>query len=170
MGSVEICFCQRLSPNGTTYCDGFLPCTSPVATLLTSGQDAACMFHQPRQNWRVVTECFLCWHVMIPLVSVSVFLMIPFDCLSPFEICSAATSALHIFATQFLNAMIAGSASLFNEVPQITWKIDESRHSLNCQWSSTFFNATLLMMLCFPTAFTAVRVVASCDMVRAVTT
>ena len=78
------------------------------------------MVHQPRQNCRVVTECFLCWHVMVlmtPRSSITVFLMIPFDCLSPFEIFSVATSALHIFATRFLNAMIAGSASLFNEVP-----------------------------------------------------
>ena len=59
------------------------------------------------------------WHLIVRIIprnSITAFSMSPFDSLSPFTAPSVVTSALHIAATRFLNAIIAGSMSLFNVI------------------------------------------------------
>ena len=56
---------NTFSPTGTNSCDAFFPRSLsndvfPSTTFLTSGQDASCVFHQPRQNRWFVAEWFIC--------------------------------------------------------------------------------------------------------------
>ena len=87
----------------------------PVTTVLTSGQDASCMFHQPRQDKRFVAEWLLRAALNVTLDGsdgIIAFSMSPFDSWCVLVV----TSALHISATRFLNAMIAISLSLFSVI------------------------------------------------------
>ena len=129
MGSVEICFANTFSPNRTCSCVGFLPCNLshgvfPSRPFLTSGQDASCMFHQPRQNWPVVPECFLCaassvtfdgsddsTHQHHCVIDEPVRLLVTFHCILWGDLCFFTFSA-----TRFPSATISVCVSLFNAV------------------------------------------------------
>ena len=77
---------------------------------------------------------------IIPRICITAFSMSPFDSLSPITASSVATSALHISATRFLNAIIAGSASLFSAVSRYPSRSMNFCHSLTCPW---FFDSLL---------------------------
>ena len=88
------------------------------------------MFHQPRQDRRFVTEWFLraAFNVtlmlrMISRISITAFSMSPFSTLlSLFTASSVLTSALHISATRFLNAIVASSVPLVNVISRLLSK------------------------------------------------
>ena len=64
------------------------------------------MLHQPRQDRRFVTEWFLRAALSVTLDGS--------DDSTQQSVSSMVTFALHISATRFLNAIIAGSVSLFS--------------------------------------------------------
>ena len=90
MGSVEICFANSVSPNGTNYCVVFrMP--SSRHDLFDMGQDASSMLHNyvRKSDSSVSGSCVLhsMWQTvvrMIPRISITAFSMNPFDSLSPF--------------------------------------------------------------------------------------
>ena len=98
----------------------------PVTTFLTPGQETSGTLHQPRHDKRVIIECFLrpALDVALDCSNDSTLQhyrildepLSPFDFLSPFTASSVVTSALHIEATRFLYATIAGSVSLPNVI------------------------------------------------------
>ena len=95
--------------------------------------------------------------LMIPCSNIAVFSTGPFDGLTPFTAFSVVTSALHISAIRFLNAMTDGSVSLFNVIsryPSMSMNFatlsivhDSSTPFFNrhCSWCS---NACLLSPQC----------------------
>ena len=65
--------------------------------------------------------------------------MNPLDDLSPFTASSVLTSALHISAARFLNAMIAWLRVAPHRALAITKQVDEAHHSINCPRFSNSF-------------------------------
>ena len=82
-----------------------------VSTLLTPGQNAPRMFHQPRQDWGVFSGFFL--HAALHITAFSTN---PLEGLYPLTASSSVTSALQFSPTRILNAVIAGSVSLYNVI------------------------------------------------------
>ena len=112
----------------------------PVTTFLTSGQDASCMFHQPRQIWPVVPECFLCAAFSVTfdgsddatyqyhcVLDEPVRLLVTFHCILCCDFCFFTFSA-----TRFLNSMIACLCVAFKRCLTISKPMKDFRHILTC--------------------------------------
>ena len=82
-------------------------CCLPITTLVTSGEDAPCMLHQPRQCGRVITERLLRGALNVAFdgsnhlrICITAFSIRPFGSLTPFTASSVVTSALYISSTR----------------------------------------------------------------------
>ena len=107
-----------------------------------------CFLHVPPTTARSGSRSSSCvqlstWHSMVlrtPRSNITAFSTNPFKSLSPFIASSSVTSALQFTATRFLNMIMAGCVSLFNEISLNPQRVDESRHSFTCRG---FFNSPL---------------------------
>ena len=115
-GSEEIGLASTFSLNGTNSCVSFVPfylsnAVRPSRIFWHLDKMLPRMFHQPRQDWEVSSEFFLCAALHVALdgsddaTTSLAFSTNPFEGLSPLTASSNVTSALHFSATRLLNAM-----------------------------------------------------------------
>ena len=78
--------------------------------------------------------------LMTPRNNITAFSTNPFEGLSPLNASSDVTSALQVSATRFVNAIIAGSVSLFNV---ISLDPDELMNLATLSLAPGFFNSLL---------------------------
>ena len=132
IGSLEISFANTFSQNEQIH----VSASCHAALHMTS----SCLFHQPRQDRRFVAE----WLLRAPLnvtPDASDDPTCQHHCvLDESHSSTFVTSALHISATRFLNAMIAGSVSLFSAIKSL----NISTLSIVRGSSTPSVNATLL--------------------------
>ena len=141
IGSVEICFANTFSRNGTNYYVGFLPCSLPNG-VLTPGQDASCTFHQPRQNKRFIADWFLCASLNVTLDGLDISTFQHHRVLDePIRLCVS----LHRVDLCFVNFSHTISERndcrlcvAFQRHFTVTKQVNELRHSFDCP---RFFDA-----------------------------
>ena len=117
-----------------------------ISTLLAPGQNDPGMFRQPRQDRRVFSE-FLCAALHMALDGSDdtaqhhcVFDQSVLKACLLFTASSDVTSVLQFSATRFLNAIIAGSVSLFNVISLYP---DELMNLATLSLAQRFFNSLL---------------------------
>ena len=111
------CLASTFSPNGTNSCVGFLPCSLSNGVLpsrLFRMHPACSTNHGVTGESSLSGSCVVLsiWHLIVlifPRSDITAFSMGPFDSLSLFTASFVVTSAVHIAATRFLNAIIAGA-------------------------------------------------------------
>ena len=104
--------------------------------------------------------------LMTPRNNITAFSTNPFEGLSPLTASSVVTSALQVSATRFVNAIIAGSVSLFNVISLDPDELMNLATLSLAQGSPIpFFRTTLLIRFWCLSSFTAMHVTDSSGIV-----